>query len=96
VQAKSPSPTHIPEETIHVPMTLRKRVLIPSSSLASIKGFVFPHPSIHDFLIFFQKKFSKKRKREREKTSYGKSSILTFFFLMNFGILDIPKPTHTT
>jgi hypothetical protein len=67
VQAKSPSPTHIPEETIHVPMTLRKRVLIPSSSLASMKGFVFPYPSIHDlFNFFFKKKFKKKKNRERK------------------------------
>jgi hypothetical protein len=46
-----------------------------------MKGFVFPHPSIHDFYFyFFQKKKKREREREREKTSYGKSSILTFFF----------------
>jgi hypothetical protein len=46
-------------------MTLRKRLLIPSSSsLANMKGFVFPHPSIHDF-FFFSKKKKEQKKREK-------------------------------
>jgi len=44
-----------------------------------MKCFVFPHPSIHDFYFIFSQK---KKKREREKTSYGKSSILTFFLFI--------------
>jgi len=30
-----------------------------------MKGFVFPHPSIHDFYFFKKKK--KKKKKQREK-----------------------------
>jgi hypothetical protein len=32
-----------------------------------MKGFVFPHPSIHDFYFYFPKERERERERERKK-----------------------------
>jgi hypothetical protein len=46
------------------------------------------------FILFFP---TKKRKKERERKDFlWKIFNIDLFFIMNFGILDNPKPTHTT
>jgi hypothetical protein len=32
-----------------------------------MKGFVFPHPSIHDFYFYFPKEREREREREKKK-----------------------------